>query len=225
MKISDINPYFIDAFLTCGQTYDNFVFTNCPVDFMRIAEAQLSIDNDDCNSCVVHISRKDEVLLDKLFYKCTSSYQLRAFARDYIDLLVMRELVKKIEDIGDLKHIEQHINALRNGDIDSAIDYHIEAPLPNHIIFLINAIRKTEIDFFLFNTDNTIIQSAINNFLSMRTPYSIKVFTNNERLPSYYDEAGTPIECPHDFINLNVYDFINDKENSSDDQEIPSYWT
>lgn len=212
MKISDISPYFIDAFLTCGQTYDNFVFTNCPVDFMRIAEAQLSIDNDDCNSCVVHISSSDEAHLDKLFYKCRSSYQLLTLARDYIDLLIMRELVKKTEDIGDLKQIEQHINAFRNGDIDSAIDYHFEAPLPQHIIYLIQAFKKTEIDFFLYNTENKILQSAINNFLSMRTPYSIKVFTNKERLPSYYAESGTPIECPHDFINLNVYDFINDKE-------------
>lgn len=223
MKREDLNPYFISYFLTCGQTYDNFVFTNCPVDFMRIAKAQLSIDNDDCNSCVVHISRNDEVLLDNLFCKCTSSYKQKILARDYIDLLIMRELVKKTEDIGDLKHIEQHINAIMNGDLASAIEYHIEAPLPHDITNFIKENKKTEIDFFLFNTDNKFIQSAINNFLSMRTPYSIKVFTNNERLPSYYNESGTPIECPHDYMTRNVYDFINDKETSSDDQEIPSY--
>ena len=223
MEIEDLNPYFISYFLTCSQTYDNFVFTNCPIDLLRIAKEQLSIDNNDCNSCIVNISRNDEILLDNLFCKCTSSYQQKILARDYIDLLIMRELIKKTNDTSDLKQIELHINALMNGDLASAIEYHIEVPLPHDITNYIKENKKTEIDFFLHNTTNKIIQGAVNNFLSMRTPYPIKIFTNNERLPSYYDEACTPIECPHDYMTRNVYDFIDGKENISDDQEIPSY--
>ena len=68
----------------------------------------------------------------------------------------------------------------------------------------------------LEDVNNQYLQQAINLFLSAREPYSVKVFTNSERLATYYDLNGNIIQCPHDFMTRDVRPFveqsINEKE-------------
>ena len=44
--------------------------------------------------------------------------------------------------------------------------------------------------------------------MSSRVPFSIKIFTNNEKIPSYTDSLGTLIECPHDYISIDANKLI-----------------
>ena len=75
--------------------------------------------------------------------------------------------------------------------------------------------QKIELNIFLFHMDNIVLQQAINNFVSSREPYSVKIFTNKEKLSTYYDTNGNIIEWPHDYMRRNMNDFIeiNNTEN------------
>ena len=67
---------------------------------------------------------------------------------------------------------------------------------------------KIELSFILEDAENKYFQQAVNLFISSREPYSVKIFTNNDRLVTYYDLNGNIIECPHDFMRRDVSEFI-----------------
>lgn len=212
MKKTYIHQYFFDNYLTSGRTYDNFIFTKCSIEFLNKAKKYLSQKQDDCNACIIELSRNDEISFEKTLDKCKSVYQQKILARDYICLLIMHKLIEKSSNTESLQDIKNHLEVLINGDFESAITLHANAPFPHEITDYIKENKHSEINFLLKDTENKIIQSAINNFISSRTPYSVKIFTNNERLPSYYDESGTLIENPHDYMlrDLDVFALEND---------------
>ena len=67
---------------------------------------------------------------------------------------------------------------------------------------------KFELNIFLDNTQNIYLQQAINNFISSREPFSVKLFATQERLSTYCDQLGNFIQSPHDYMNMNVNKFI-----------------
>ena len=66
----------------------------------------------------------------------------------------------------------------------------------------------------LKDTKNKYIQQAVNVFIASREPYSVKIFTNNDRLVTYYDLNGNLIESPHDFMRRAV-DMFAEFENGT----------
>ena len=92
-------------------------------------------------------------------------------------------------------------------DIEKVKKYHSVAPMPFDITNFSREIQKIELNFILNNTQNVYIQEAINNFISSREPYSVKIFSSHS-LPSYRDQTKNLIECPHDYMSRNISDFI-----------------
>jgi len=203
-----IDKSFFNSYLTCGKTYDNFIFEKCPMDFLRLAKNSLNEDKNGIKSVVVVITDKEEAMFEATFLHL-DGFHFKIMARNFVCSKILKEIIKNNEEYKS-KYISltNGINAMLNGDIDNAIGFNTEAPMPYNVTKLAKELGKIELNIFLINTKNIYIQQAINNFISSREPYSIKVFTNNLKLPSYFNQAGNPIECPHDFMRRNVNNFI-----------------
>ena len=60
MKKIEINDYFKKSYLTCGNTYDNYIFHNCPKSFLQVAYDSLNEDKFGIRPCMVRITKEDE---------------------------------------------------------------------------------------------------------------------------------------------------------------------
>ena len=52
----EINEYFKAEYLTCGRTRDNFLFENCPREFMAEAVRLLNVPSEDNKPCVIMLT-------------------------------------------------------------------------------------------------------------------------------------------------------------------------
>lgn len=206
-----INEYYKNQYFTCGNTYDNFVFFNCPKEVLDSAEAGLSKESESCLPCVIRITEKDEVELSKTLNNCNSDYEKIILARTYYYTRFMRELVFKsnrsYKDF-DLEGLDGGIATLTSGSVESAKKYYIQSPFMDQIEAFIKKLGKIELDILLENTSNEYLQKAINNSLASRTPYSVKVFSTKDRFATPYAENGQLVEAIHDYSTRNVRDFI-----------------
>lgn len=205
----EINKYYKSEYLTCGKTRDNFIIANCPREFIDIARESLSRDDNGVKSCQLNISRREEEGVEKTLQCCANDLQRSFIARDYVCSLFMKETLRGVKEKElFVKSLESGISAILAGDFEKARDFHVGAPFPSDIRMMVRKYGKVELNIFLIDTQNKFIQQAINNFISAREPYSIKLFTTNEKLASYVDQGGTLIECPHDYMTLKPEDFL-----------------
>ena len=69
---------------------------------------------------------------------------------------------------------------------------------------MIKKIGKIELNIFLSDAENVFLQRAINNYLAAREPYSIRVFSNKNKFPCYYDQSGNVIQAVHDYREISI---------------------
>lgn len=204
-----INEYFKDAYLTCGKTRDNFMFAECPIEFIEAINDYLTESSADVKSCVIKITRKQEEKIEKTLSQFEHDIQKNFIARDYICSLIMLEILKGVSsEREEVRFLRQGIKAILHNDYLKVREFNINSPRPKSITNAVKRFGKIELNVILIDTKNTFLQRAINNFLSSREPYSIKIFTTNRYLPSYHDELGTLIECPHDYMRCNIKDYV-----------------
>jgi len=207
MKIK-INDYFKNYYLSCGNTRDNFIFENCPKDFITLAQKSLNQNSEKVKSCNILLTTDIENKLNKTLEKFENDFQKKIIANGFFITLFLREIVKEQNyEKEKLNFLENGIAALLTGDIKNVKDYIINSPTPLDIEKTIKEIGKIELNIFLVDTQNIYLQQAVNNYISSRLPYSVKIFTNKQ-LPTYYDQNGNFIQAPHDYMNVNVYNFI-----------------
>lgn len=212
-----INDYFIESYLTPGVTYDNFIFENCPLDFVKIAKEKLSEQNHGVKSCCVMLTREIEELVEKILDCCSEEIQKKLLARDFVTAMIMRELLQDVPSKhDDYDRARAQLNVFKSMNFEKAKELHSQCFMPYDVRRLKKEVGAFEINFFLIDTQNRYLQQAINVFVSSREPYSVKIYTNNRKLPSYWDLEGNAIECPHDFMRRNVYDYIY--ENNTKEQ-------
>jgi len=205
MNKFEINQVFIDEYLTCGKTYDNFIFENCSQEFVERAQKFLSKENNNVKPCNIKITKEVEDKIKKVLDNCNTDIQKSILARDFIIVLVMKEVLKDIdEEHKSFYAMEEQLKAYYKNDFLKIKEYLTDSYLMSDIAEYSKKFKKIEINFFLYNTQNNVLQKAINNFISSRTPYSVKIFTTNKRLSSYYDQAGNLIQSPHDFMTRDV---------------------
>lgn len=208
-----LNEYFQQEYLTCGMARDNFIFENCPLELVEIAQTLLNKPAFDVKPCNILITLEDEKQVEKTLSKCLNEYQKNAVTRDYITALIMIEALKgEGERSEEIANLQEGISAILNGDFEKAKRFHLNCPMPNEIGLAMRDVGKIELNVFLVGTQNVYLQRAINNFISCREPYSIKIFSTNEKLPSYRDQAGNMIENPHDYMTRNVNNYIELEE-------------
>lgn len=208
-----IDNGFKSYYLTVGVTYDNFIFENCPLEFVNFAYECLNKDFNNVKSCCVTIDNETEKKFNVILDKCIDNSQKYIFARTFFMSLFIYELLKdksiQIKNLISLEELKEGIYIMVNGDFDKAKEFYLKSPMPYDIKRIINKVGRIELNVFLVNTSNVYLQSAINLFVSSREPYSIKIFTNNKKLPSYIDANGFLIESPHDYMRVDVNKFVN----------------
>ena len=206
-----VNSFFESQYLIPGNTYDNFIFESCPDEFLSFAKKKLTKGGTEVKPCVVCLDKEQEALIETTLGNFSEDFQKQVLARDFITSAVVRELLQYTEKEPELRgFVNTQLTAFLQNDADTVRQMHGESLIPYDVSRLARKVGKIELDFILDGTQNKFLQQAINIFISSREPYSVKVFTNNDRLPTYYDTSGNLIECPHDYLRRNVNEFIYD---------------
>lgn len=208
MKKFDIDKNFFYEYLMNGVNYtDNVMFLNCPTEFLNVAKEELSknIALKCIKPCCVKIDRDMEEKLEFHLKHCATDFQRQLIARDFVCTLIKREILKHYKDKNSEKHmLNLAIQDYMDDEFYKVKNFHPFAPMPSDITQASKNLDRIELNLFLDNTQNVYVQQAINNFISSREPYSVKLFTNNINLPTYYDQLGTLIQAPHDYRNVDV---------------------
>lgn len=202
--------YIIKEYLTAGFARDNFVVEMCDkrlLDFVK----QHIVTNEDVKTCVINLSHENETNLEKTLNACENDFQKKLLARDYFETLFMQELLKFCTDFEVENNLESVTKALLSGDFNIARKEHINSPTPFDIQQIIKKIGKVELYVFLDNIQNKHLQQAVNNHITSRTNYTIKVFSTH-RFSTYYDQAGNLIQSPHDYIIPNFINFNTEED-------------
>lgn len=208
-----VDEFFEKQYLVAGNTYDNFVFENCPNELLSLAQQKLSRNEGTVKPCVACIDRPLEEKVELTINNCAENFQKKILARDFATALVVKELLQYLDNNHELKDfIDLQIKSFLHNDFKKVKELHGECLMPHDVKKIANIIGKIELDFILEDTKNKYLQQAINVFVSSREPYSVKIFTNSDKLPSYYDLNGNIIECPHDFMRRDVNKFIMGKD-------------
>ena len=123
---------------------------------------------------------------------------------------ILKELYKD-ENEEIFQSLQEQLEEFEKNNYEKIKQNYIKSYMHNNIASESRKLgQKIELNFFMFDIDNIELQQSINNFVSCREPYSVKIFTNKERLSTYYDTNGNLIECPHDFMRRDVNEFIEE---------------
>lgn len=202
-----IDAYFEKEYLVAGNTYDNFVFENCPSEFLAVAKHKLST-GEKVKSCCVSLTKKEEQAFEKIAACCATDLQKKVLARDFVVALVLNQLLKGSDKVEKYEFASAQVNAFFEGNFEKVKTMHGESFMPHDIKRLAKEFGKIELNLFLSEMKSVVLQQAVNLFLSSREPYSVKLFTSGEKLSTYYDLNGNLIESPHDFMRRDVNKFI-----------------
>jgi len=193
MKLS---KYFVDNFLTVNpRGGDNCVFTNCPEEVLSIAEDRLLSNQ---KSGCAHVISISDAICDA-YEEAVEGYDPMFFpkivARNLVNGLVMKSLLESKKSALSkseremLDAVNQGLEDILSCDYDGMVEYAKNAPTHFDISSFIEDNGRHEIAFVLRDAKSKRIQQAINNFLSARSRYVIKVFSDAE-LASCLDEGG-----------------------------------
>ena len=208
-----INDFFNKEYLTPGIAYDNFIFEDCPKNFLDLAKSKLNENVGTAKPCIVYLNGEHEAIIEQTLNNCGEDLQKKILARDFIVALIIKQILKyKAESAESASFVEEQLEAFFQNNFEKVKLLHGQSFMPYDIKRMSRDIGKIELIFVLEDTYNKNLQQAINMFISSREPYCVKIFTNNKILPTYYDLNGNIIESPHDFMRRNVNDFI---ENNS----------
>ena len=207
-----INDYFIKNFLIPGKTRDNYIFTNCPKCFLQVVGEYCKTNNTDVKPCCVALSKVDNEIINNLFLKCNNELQKKLVSDEYILQLVLMEIYKnEPKFLEDYDKINKLNNELKLGNLSGVFGDYISENIQD---FCKN-VRPIELNFILRGIDNQYLQSAVNNYISTRNPYSVKVYADKD-LCNYYDLAGNIIEPVHDYIGMDINQFITSADSTDE---------
>ena len=173
-----INSFFEKEYLIAGNTYDNFIFENCPKDFLRFAKNKLKKSGTEAKSCVVYLNKDIEKCIEQTLNNFNEELHKKILARDFITAVVIKGLLRyKNEKQEIINFINSQISAFIQNDFQKVKQLHMQSFMPQDIKRIAKKIGKIELAFILEDMQNLHLQQAINIFISSREPYSIKIFT------------------------------------------------
>ena len=211
----EINEYFKNQYLTCGNTYDNFVFHNCPKELLNVAEQTLSEGTERCTPIVLRIDKQIEDRLSQTLDACSDDFQRGVFARTYFSASVMREMLNKFNTTfrhHTIPGIDSGIEKLLGGDFEGSKRFYFMAPFFEEIQSFVRKNGRIELDLLLDDTSNVFLQRAINDSLASRTSFSIKVFNTGKGFVTSYTNNGQIVQNTHYYMTRNVEDYISCQE-------------
>lgn len=213
-----VDDYFKEEYLTCGRTRDNFIFLNCPQEFVYFANERLKQHANSKKSCCVLIDKKLKAKVEQILKKCKNELQTKIVARDFICTLILKQVLKGEEKaVERFLELKDGMSTFLDGDFDKYKENHHLYPFPLEITSAIKKYGDIELNIFLIDMQNIVLQQAINNFISSREPYSVKMFTTDDRLSTYLDQMGNRIEWPHDYMSVDMIKNVKlEDENESE---------
>ena len=207
-----INKTFVENYLTCGATYDNYIFERCPKDVMLFAgKFSKKTQNDKCKAVNLCFTPADKVFVDKLVDNFKDEYRKKIIAGSYFNLKFMLGIIGTFGDEKCKFKKETLINVIKDfssTSVDDILNAYLKAPLSFDIDVAVKKIPKFELNIFCFSKQNIYLQMAMNDYISYRLPYSIKLFTDSERLCTYFTSTGGFMQAPHDYLSMDINKFM-----------------
>lgn len=215
----DVSKSFKDNYLTPGCSLGHFVFEKCPTAFLDCAKELLLQDKRQCRCCIVEINREIEEAFEKTLKVCPNDLRKSLLARCLFDALFMHEImlkrgIVKTDNGVTVDVLDKGLQDLCSGDIIRAGEFYLKQNTLE-IDRLAGHCREIELVVMLKGTENKFIQQVVNGYIASRTPYAIKVFTDNVALPSYSTAGGQFIERVHDYSSLDINEYIKCTEEST----------
>lgn len=207
----NLNKTFIDSYLTFDGRSDNYVFENCPQEFLDFAFNKFNSEKREGKVCAIKWRVQDETILQAVLDKCGNVYEEKLLTQDYIYARIMQG-VYSVRNSEEFSKICKHLGAFYSGDMWEIKGLHKESVM--FPLDLINAVKKYgKFDLCIFFEDikNFEMQRTFNNLLSSRLPLSVKFFSG-KRLISGIDSSGIMIQNPHDYMSVDVNKFIQKEE-------------
>lgn len=204
-----MSEYFINNYLTIGQTRDNHIFDNSPDFLMETAKKNLNkpTKENGRKSCCVMVGEKENEILTRLLDMCSENFQKIMVAREYVLQLVLLKVMQGeevfAEKYKELKALNKSLDSVMPKDMFSGYWF-------DKVENCGEKLGKIELNFFIDGDINKYLQEAINCYITARARYSVKLFSKN-KLKTYYDLDGNVI-CPHDYMPVNVADFIKEDD-------------
>ncbi len=205
-----------------GETRDNFVFLNCKEDFFNKARKCLSKNNGKIPSVCIDFSKSDTEKLQPFMNAFEEQSKRMILARTFVNTKVFNSFFRSFreknfnfsEEVSDeALTLEQNVlngeKVFENGNVKKFIDYYIDINFflnSDNLKRLAGGGHKFELNIFEKDVEDVFIQRAINNFLSCRSPFSIKVFSNQNDFCIYVDENNNLIEQVHDYMDTEPFD-------------------
>lgn len=211
-----INQSFIDNYLLGSGSVDNYLFENCENDILQEICKILKTGIIKNRQCVVYVTKDEEFQVLKLLEQCESSYERTILARDFANSKIMREIYRGVDD-KKFGICDNHLNAFYKVDMWTAKSNHKEGVIfPYDIITFVKEKERIDLNVVFEDISSFEIQRAFNNYMSSRLPLSVKFFSTG-KLASYADESLNLIQSPHDFISVNVKNFIDEDNNENEE--------
>lgn len=195
------NEIFINHHLAKSTCADNYVFYNFNFNQLSTIIKHIQTEYKSQNPCIINVLQNDDKSLCKTLSCFNDDHLKKLIARDYICAQIKQQLLKT-KNMQD-KNVNNILNAILNGDTNLVKELHAQAPMPYEITKLAKKLEVKEIYIFLQNQQNVYVGQAINNFISSREPYAIKLFTSQPHLSTNYDQMGNLVQSPHDYISIN----------------------
>ncbi len=208
----NLNEFFIKEYLSCGKSYDNYILLSCNKELLKFAMSNLKKTQDESCKCIsICFTREEEEKLEKVFALCAEDYQRQILANSYFNAKFLLQILSEynITYRGCSKELlERQINDYLSGDYTKAVNAYKNMPTAFDVSQLVKKVSHFELNVFCIDINNKHVQMSINDYISSRLPYSIKLFTNSKSLATYYSSNGQFMQSPHDYLNIDISKFI-----------------
>ena len=212
MKNATINSSFAKEYLESGNARDNMIFTSCPLEVMGQIYEYITSSPQNAIPCIIKLTNKDEQVVEKILNNCANEFQKNLLAQQFVTATILNTAMGFVEESESIKSKKQvckdFLSAFYSGSFSQVVELYKDVPMAYQVNSFVKKYGKMDIDFFLYTTQNKDIQRAINNFVSARESYVVKVFTDNKFLPSYITQNQQRIESPHDYLSMNINNFL-----------------
>ena len=211
------NSYFKNEYLTTGNLRGNYVFTNCPKEEIANLINGFKEENNSVLPCNIKITREMEQKLEEIFTKCVDDNQKSIIARDFLLSSFMYKILtlkraKKLKTYYVFETLLPGICAYDNADFEACRNFVLNAPNPIDVTRELVHTGRIELNIFLEDTQNKYIAQAVNNFVSARNFFGLRVITTNDGLSHNYDQCGNFVQQIHDYTLIDLEKFLEDEK-------------
>lgn len=170
-----------------GRRNSHTLFTHISEAKMKKVVRCLKKHDKDSLNCFVSFNEKDVNFINKITSKF-KEYQKIIVARAYVNTKILKcilddcindSLIDVSKDDAIVKETNRLLDIIYSADTKEIEKNIANFPEMNLIQLELELHRDLDLNILLINAENELLQRPINDYLSLRNPYPIKVFTNS----------------------------------------------